>query len=50
VKLIEPKKVIPDHYNTWPLIDQDAAAWAERVSAETSTEPAVLEPGQSIDL
>ena len=50
VKLIEPKRVIPDHYNTWPPIEQDAAAWAERVSAETSAEPVVLQPGESLPL
>ena len=47
VKLIEPKRVIPDHYNTFPVIDQDAAAWAERVKRETSAEPLVLKPGES---
>ena len=47
VKLIEPKQVIPDHYNTWPLIAQDAATWGERVRAETSTEPVLLQPGES---
>jgi len=26
--LILPKKVVPSHYNTWPPIEQDAAAWA----------------------
>ena len=50
VKLIQPKQVIPDHYNTWPLIEQDADAWAERVRAETSTEPIVLAPGESHEL
>ncbi|MEC7557175.1 MAG: metal-dependent hydrolase [Planctomycetota bacterium] len=50
VKLIEPRRVIPDHYDTWPLIAQDAAAWAERVRAETSTEPLVLQPGDSCEL
>jgi L-ascorbate metabolism protein UlaG (beta-lactamase superfamily) len=50
VKLIEPKRVVPDHYNTWPLIEQDAAAWAQRVKAETDCEPVVLEPGDSLDL
>lgn len=47
VKLINPKRVIPDHYNTWPLIAQDAAAWAKRVKAETNAEPVVLKPGES---
>ena len=50
VKLIEPRRVIPDHYDTWPLIAQDADAWAERVRAETSTEPLVLQPGDSCEL
>ena len=50
VKLINPKRVIPDHYNTWPLIEQDAAAWSQRVSAETSTQPVVLNPGESCEL
>ncbi len=50
VKLIEPKRVMPYHYNTWELIAQDANAWAERVRAETKAEPIVIEPGQSFRL
>ncbi len=50
VKLIEPKRVIPDHYNTWPLIEQDADAWAERVRQETTAEPLVLAAGDSCTL
>ena len=50
VKLIEPRRVIPDHYNTWPLIEQDLEAWAERVRAETSAEPVLLKPGESCQL
>jgi len=46
VKLIQPKKVVPIHYNTWELIAQDADAWAERVRAETKTEPVILKPGE----
>jgi hypothetical protein len=37
VKLLEPKVVIPIHYNTFDLIAQDANAWKERVEKETST-------------
>jgi len=48
VKLLNPKKAIPSHYNTWPPIAQDAAAWAERVRRETSAEPVVLKPGESV--
>jgi L-ascorbate metabolism protein UlaG (beta-lactamase superfamily) len=45
VKLLQPKKVVPIHYNTFPLIAQDANAWAERVRKETSAEAIVLKPG-----
>ncbi|HRX79900.1 MAG: metal-dependent hydrolase [Planctomycetaceae bacterium] len=48
--LILPKKVVPSHYNTWPPIEQDAAAWAERVRRETIAEPIVVEPGGIIHL
>ena len=50
VKLIEPKRVIPSHFNTWPLIEQDVEAWAARVKAETSAVPVVLKPGESCEL
>jgi L-ascorbate metabolism protein UlaG (beta-lactamase superfamily) len=50
VKLIAPKRVVPVHRGTWPLIDQDAQRWADRVRAETSTEPIVIEPGESVTL
>jgi L-ascorbate metabolism protein UlaG (beta-lactamase superfamily) len=47
VKLLEPKVVIPIHYNTWDLIGQDANAWAGRVQKETKTKVVVLKPGES---
>jgi len=50
VKLIEPRIVIPIHYDTFDVIAQDPHAWAERVQAETSTEPVVLKPGESYEL
>lgn len=45
VKLLQPKVVIPIHYNTWPLIKQDPQAWKQRVEAETQTKCVVLAPG-----
>lgn len=45
VKLIEPRRVVPIHYNTWPPIAQDAQAWARRVQQETKAEAIVLNPG-----
>lgn len=50
VKLIQPKHVIPVHYNTWGLIAQDPVAWAERVRAETNAVAHVLQPGESFIL
>ncbi len=50
VKLIQPKHVIPIHYNTWPLIEQDPHAWAQRVQAETSAQVHVLKPGETFSL
>jgi L-ascorbate metabolism protein UlaG (beta-lactamase superfamily) len=35
VRLLRPKLALPSHYGTWPPIEQDAAAWARRVEAET---------------
>ncbi|HET9587661.1 MAG TPA: metal-dependent hydrolase [Anaerolineales bacterium] len=50
VKLIQPKTVIPIHYNTWGLIAQDPEAWAGRVEKETDTKAVVLKPGESYSL
>jgi L-ascorbate metabolism protein UlaG (beta-lactamase superfamily) len=49
VKLLQAKKVLPIHYNTWDLIAQDPAAWAARVRKETDTQPVVLKPGEVTD-
>jgi L-ascorbate metabolism protein UlaG (beta-lactamase superfamily) len=49
VKLLQPKTVIPIHYNTFQLIQQDAGAWAVLVEGETNTSVRLLKPGQSID-
>jgi len=50
VKLLQPKRVVPIHYDTWDLIAQDPETWADRVRAETGVEVIVLKPGQSIDI
>jgi L-ascorbate metabolism protein UlaG (beta-lactamase superfamily) len=50
VKLIGPKRAAPAHYNTFPPIEQDANAWADRIRAETDAEPVVVEPGGLITL
>ena len=47
-KLINPKKVLPAHYGTWPPIAQDANHWADRIRKETAADPVILEVGESI--
>ena len=50
VKMLQPKVVIPIHYNTWDLLAQDANAWAEHVQKETKTKAVILKPGESYSL
>jgi L-ascorbate metabolism protein UlaG (beta-lactamase superfamily) len=49
VKLIDPKVVVPIHFNTWNLIDQDVEKWAEDVRRETRSIPKVLLPGETFE-
>ena len=46
VKLLKPKQVIPVHYNTFPQIEQDPAAFKTAVERETDAEVVVLNPGE----
>lgn len=48
VKFLRPKTVLPIHYNTFPLIQQDVVAWAALVERETSAKVCLLQPGQSV--
>jgi L-ascorbate metabolism protein UlaG (beta-lactamase superfamily) len=50
VKLLQPRKVLPIHYNTWPLLNQDANTWAAQVRQQTSTTPVVLKSGEWVDV
>ncbi len=50
VKLLTPKVVIPIHFSTWGLIEQNAEAWAARVQKETTAKPVVLKPGGKFTL
>ena len=49
VKLIEPKMVLPTHYDTWSPIEQDTDAWAKRV-ADAGSHARVLSVGESFEL
>jgi L-ascorbate metabolism protein UlaG (beta-lactamase superfamily) len=50
MRLLNPKRVAPCHYNTWPPIAQNARAWAKAARKHTAAEPLVLEPGGKITL
>lgn len=42
---IKPNSVVPMHYNTFPIIEQDANKFKEIVEKETPSEVIILEPG-----
>lgn len=44
-RLIGANQVIPCHYNTWPPIETNAAAFKSDVESETDSEVVVLDPG-----
>jgi L-ascorbate metabolism protein UlaG (beta-lactamase superfamily) len=50
VQLIAPRQVLPIHYDTFDVIQQDAAAWKTRVEDETAARVALLKPGETLDL
>jgi L-ascorbate metabolism protein UlaG (beta-lactamase superfamily) len=50
VKLLQPRMVMPIHYNTFELINQDAAGWAGRVRSDTQATPHTPELGGWIEL
>ena len=50
INLINPRQVLPTHFNTWPPIEQDASDWAEMVKAKTGAHPVVLKPGDTHEI
>ena len=50
IKMLNPARVVPAHFNTWPPIEQDASAWADKVSASTEAQPVVLDINGVIEL
>jgi L-ascorbate metabolism protein UlaG (beta-lactamase superfamily) len=47
VKFIEPRTVIPCHYDTFPPIETDAQAFKSDVESVTSAKVQVLQPGET---
>jgi L-ascorbate metabolism protein UlaG (beta-lactamase superfamily) len=46
-KLLNAKTVIPCHYDTFPPIVQDGAAFAAAIAEKTSSKAVILQPGES---
>ncbi|MDY9922822.1 metal-dependent hydrolase [Methanobacterium sp.] len=46
-KWIEPEVIIPMHYNTFPVIEQDPYQFKDMVEKTTETKVAVLKPGET---
>ena len=49
-EFVGAKKVIPVHYNTWPLIAADAAEFKKQVEAKGKAIVEVVKPGESVEL
>jgi L-ascorbate metabolism protein UlaG (beta-lactamase superfamily) len=49
VEMLRPKRVVPVHYNTFPLVAQDPEAFVRRV-ADAGFEGRVLAPGESLEV
>ncbi len=50
VKWLQPKTVIPMHYNTFPVIEQDAQLFKKNVENKTNIEVLIMEPGETIEI
>ena len=50
VKYLRPRFVVPCHYNTFPVIQQDVAAFKQQVEEQTPARVIVLEPGASWEI
>ncbi len=50
LKLIEPKAMVPVHYNTWDIINQDVEAFAARAREDTGVAVHVMTAGDVLEL
>jgi len=48
--MIKPKVVIPMHYNTWPLIEQDPHAYKADVEKRFNIPVHILNPGETLTI
>ena len=50
VDFLGVKKVIPIHYNTWPIIAQDPERFKQEVEAKGNAKVFIVKPGSSLEL
>ena len=48
VEFLHPKKVVPIHYKTWPVIDTEPRAFAEKLKGG-ECEVVIIAPGESVE-
>ena len=48
-KFLKTKKVIPVHYNTWPVISQNPEEF-KKAAARENVSVVVVKPGESVEL
>lgn len=49
-ELLNPKIVIPMHYGTWPLIEQDPREFERLVKKSSKAKVAILKPGEALEV
>ncbi|MBN2226741.1 MAG: metal-dependent hydrolase [candidate division Zixibacteria bacterium] len=49
VEFLHPKKVVPIHYKTWPVIDTEPAEFAKKLK-DMPVEVVILAPGESVEV
>ena len=49
VEFLHPKKVVPIHFKTWPVIDTEPLEFADKLK-NSSTEAVIINPGESIEV
>jgi L-ascorbate metabolism protein UlaG (beta-lactamase superfamily) len=49
-KLIAPKTVIPMHYSTWPLIEQDPKEFEKLVRKQSKAKVRIMTPGETVEV
>lgn len=50
VEMIQPKNVIPMHYNTFPPIEKDPVEFKKLVEAKTQAKVTIIKPGETTEL